>query len=201
MDSTRAILFDLDGTLVELQRGYDEILAETFRAVNGEARAAWREQYTDAFADLFGRVEPEPVRRAFASIDACPDPGLLATELRRRETAACRPPAGTHETLERLGETHALGVLTNGMPGWQRHKLREHGLDEHVGAVVTSYEAGAHKPDEAPYRLAERRLPAPDHAMVGDSATDIEGAENAGWVACRYTGGGFGDLPATLDWP
>ena len=65
---------------------------------------------------------------------------------------------------------------------------------------VFSYEAGAHKPDPAPYLLAERRLPASEYAMVGDSADDVEGARQVGWTAYRYTGGGFGDLPDALDW-
>lgn len=200
MAATRAIFLDLDGTLLQLQRAYDELLAETFSAVEGDAPQAWIEQYNDTFAALFGRVEPAPVRRAFASIDACTEPELLAAELHRRETAACKPPDGTHDTLERLAETHVLGVLTNGMPDWQRHKLREYDLDQYVEATVTSYEAGAHKPDQAPYRLAEQRVPAQHYAMVGDSATDTEGAENAGWTAYRYTGGGFGELPDALDW-
>jgi putative hydrolase of the HAD superfamily len=200
MPDTEAILFDLDGTLLALERSYSELLAETFRAVEGKSRETWVEQYSEAFADLFGRVEQDPVERAFASIEACTEPEALAEELHRRETAACRPPDGTHETLERLAERYALGVLTNGMPGWQRHKLREAGLDRHIEAVVTSYEAGAHKPDTAPYRLAEQRLPAERYAMVGDSASDIEGAENAGWAACRYTGDGFDELPEAIDW-
>lgn len=196
----RAVVFDLDGTLLELEQPYSEILAETFERVEGDTRQGWVEQYSDAFADLFGRVEPSPVRRAFASIEGCTDPGSLAETLRRRETAACQPPATARETLEQLSGSHAVAVLTNGMPGWQRHKLREHGLDEHVETVVTSYEAGAHKPDEAPYRLVEERLPAGRYAMVGDSESDIRGGKNAGWATQRYTGGGFGDVPDGIDW-
>jgi putative hydrolase of the HAD superfamily len=117
-----------------------------------------------------------------------------------RELAACEPPAGAGADLGRLAGSHRLGVLTNGVPAWQRAKLDASGLAEHFDAVVVSYEAGAHKPAAAPYRLAEERLPADAYAMVGDSDDDVEGAAAAGWSARRYEGEGFGDLPASLPW-
>ena len=200
MTERRAIVFDLDGTLLELQGVYDEILTATFRTVESEVRPAWVEQYTERFHELFSACELNPVRGAFASIDVRAEPDCLADELREREAAAYRPPDGTYEALERLGRAYAVGVLTNGMPDWQEFKLHTHDLDQYVETVVSSYEAGAHKPDPAPYLLAERRLPASEYAMVGDSADDVEGARQVGWTAYRYTGGGFGDLPDALDW-
>ncbi|WP_440769549.1 HAD family hydrolase [Natronorubrum sp. DTA28] len=200
MTNAKAIFFDLDGTLLEHGQAYTEILTATFRTVEGEAREKWIERYIDAFYELFEACEPDPVRRAFASIDACSEPELLADELRRRETAACEPPDAVYEDLDRLSDGYRLGVLTNGFEGWQRHKLREHDLEQHFETVITSYQAGAHKPCEAPYRLAEARLPARAYAMVGDDDSDVDGATNAGWTACRYSGDGFADLPDILDW-
>ena len=199
-NATEAIFFDLDGTLLSLTREYGELLAETFTAVVGDVQEEWTEQYTDTFYELFGACEPDPVERAFASIDACSAPSLLAEELHDREVAACRPPDGVYEDLERLAEGHALGVLTNGLPGWQRRKLREHELEQYFDVVVTTYEVGAHKPAPAPYRACEARLPASAYGMVGDAATDIEGAENAGWAGYRYAGGGFSEIPAAFEW-
>ena len=200
MTSTKAIFFDLDGTLLRFDRPYRELLAETFTAVAGEVREAWLEQYSNAFFELFGACEPKPVARAFASIDVPSRPAALAEELHRRERAACQPPEAVHDDLDRLSETYALGVLTNGLPEWQRAKLREHGLERHFDVVVATYEVGVHKPDVAPFRVAEERLPARAYAMVGDADADVEGANAAGWGAYRYTGSGFGELPGTLDW-
>ena len=83
---------------------------------------------------------------------------------------------------------------------WQRAKLAASGLERFFDAVVVSYEVGAHKPDPAAFGVAEERLPADDYAMVGDSDADVDGADRAGWVAHRYDGGGFGDLPEALEW-
>ncbi|WP_394328192.1 HAD family hydrolase [Natronorubrum texcoconense] len=117
MTNAKAIVFDLDGTLLEHRQAYSEILAATFETVEGEAREEWIERYTDVFDELFEAYEPNPVPRAFASIDACSDPELLADELRRREAPACEPPDAVHADLDRLSDGHRLGVLTNGFEG------------------------------------------------------------------------------------
>ncbi|SDR39150.1 HAD family hydrolase [Natronobacterium texcoconense] len=200
MTSTRAIFFDLDGTLLELRHEYQNIIAETFNAIEGEVQDNWITQYNEEFFKLFKTCEPDPAKQAFASIEPCSEPESLAEELRKRETASCRPQNGVHDDLERLTENYALGVLTNGFPEWQRGKLRKYNLDQYFDTIVTSYEAGAHKPDEAPYRIAEKRLPAETYAMIGDSDADILGAKNAGWTAYRHSGSGFSEIPAELDW-
>jgi putative hydrolase of the HAD superfamily len=196
----RAIYFDLDGTLLHLARPYRDVLAGAFEAVAGEVREGWLDAYDEAFLDLFRACEPSPVRRAFAAVDCGGDPDALVAALRDREVEACRPPGNAGADLARLAETHRLGVLTNGVPEWQRRKLRENGLAGHFDAVVASYDVGAHKPDAAPFRAAEDRLPADAYAMVGDADADVDGARAAGWTAHRYDGGGFGDLPGAIEW-
>lgn len=224
----RAIVFDLDGTLLHYTREYRSVLAETFERVAGEVREEWLAAYDRTFFDLFEAHERDPVRRAFAAaleagaepgegsepradaadgVEAAPDaspdgatPDALVAALRERETAMCEPPDGTVADLDRLGDDHALAVLTNGLPAWQAHKLRACGLADHFDCVVTSYDVGAHKPDPTVFRAVEDRLDADAYAMVGDSDADVEGATNAGWAAYRYDGGGFGDLPDAIDW-
>jgi putative hydrolase of the HAD superfamily len=195
-----AIFFDLDGTLLHSTREYRDVLADAFRDVTGEVREEWIETYDETFFDLFRDCEPEPVRRAFAAAVDDTDPDALAMALREREVEMCEPPTDAASDLARLAEHHDLGVLTNGVPEWQRHKLRKHGLLSYFDAVVVSYGAGGHKPDTAPFRAAEERLPADSYAMVGDADADVDGARNAGWTAYRYDGEGFGPLPDGIAW-
>lgn len=196
----RAVFFDLDGTLIRFDRGYREILADAVRDVTGHAPAAVLDSYDDAFYRSFGDFEPKPVERAFETIQRHAEPEALADALLEREIEAGRPPDGAAEDLARLGERFRLGVLTNGVGRWQSAKLQAHGLEAYFDAFVASYEAGEHKPATAPFRLAERRLPADAYALVGDDDVDVQGALDAGWTAYRYDGDGFGALPGALDW-
>ncbi|WP_440991675.1 HAD family hydrolase [Haloarchaeobius baliensis] len=194
----RAILFDLDGTLLHLSRGYGELLAETFRTVEGECRDEWLETYDEAFFEAFTACEPEPCRSAFATVSD--DPDALATKLLELEAEANRVPEGTHEDLAALSDRYQLGVLTNGMPEWQREKLRANDLDSLFDAVITSYEAGAHKPEPAPFEAAESALTADAFGMVGDSDADVDGATRQGWAALRYDGQRFREVPTEFGW-
>ena len=196
----RAIFFDLDGTLLHFTREYREVLRDAVADVVGEAPDGDLEAYDRAFYERFEACEPKPVRTAFAELDVDADPDALRAALREREIEMCEPPADAAADLERLSEEYRLGVLTNGVPWWQRDKLRACGLAEYFDAFVASYEVGAHKPDVAPFREAEERLSADEYAMVGDDDADVEGAAAAGWTAHRYDGEGFGDLPEALDW-
>lgn len=193
-----AIVFDLDGTLLEFSCEYDQLLAETFRAVEGECRDGWPRAYSEAFFERFSACEPNPVEGAFGTISETPT--ALAETLHEREVEAAEPPEGTRTALERLAGEYKVGVLTNGMREWQLGKLRGNGLAEYVDTVVASYEAGAHKPASEPFELLESRLPADAYAMVGDADADIDGATRVGWTHQRYHGQEFDEIPAAIVW-
>ncbi|MFC3477120.1 HAD family hydrolase [Halobacterium litoreum] len=201
----RAIYFDLDGTLLQFDEGdVVDAMTAAFEAVAGEARDEWLEAYNAGFLERFEACEPAPYRGGVerARAEAGFDGGVeeTAAALLDAEIELLEPSPGAGETLAELGEAYRVGVLTNGAPEFQRAKLAAHGLHEHVDCVVASYEAGAHKPDLAPFELAERRLPADAYALVGDADADVDGAANAGWDALRYGGGELGDVPGDLGW-
>jgi putative hydrolase of the HAD superfamily len=183
------IRFDLDGTLLEFTADYGTVLADAIRAVEGEVHDGWLAAYDDTFFELLEACAPDPYRRAFATFGD--DPEAMVAALQRPELDATAPTPGVHETLDRLGRDYRIGVITNGTRAWQRRKSQAHDLDTRVVELVTAYDAGAHKPDPAPFRLAETRLEAAAYAMVGDDDdVDVEGARRAGWVPYRYEGVG-----------
>jgi putative hydrolase of the HAD superfamily len=197
---SNAILFDVDDTLLQFTRDYNDVLADAVRSVEGTAREAWLERFDAAFHDLLADCEPSPYREALAAMGAGADPDDLLEALRDAETEACQPPEDVHSDLAALAGDYQLGVLTNGVPEWQRHKLRSYDLDQYFDTVVTAYDAGAHKPAPEPFALVEETLRAPRYALVGDTDADAVGAQAAGWVGYRYRGDGFGDLPGALGW-
>lgn len=191
----QAVCFDLDGTLLHFTRSYVDVLRDTFRDVTGESRDEWLETYDEAFYRRFQACEPQPVARGFEATLPDADSGELTEALLRREIAMVEPAPGLSGFLESLADAGVqTGVVTNGLPHWQRAKLDAHGLLDPVDVVVTSYEANAHKPDPAPFHLAESRLDADDHLMIGDDDADMDGATNAGWRSKRYEGDGFQDI-------
>lgn len=187
-----AICFDLDGTLLHFSRNYADVLADTFMDVTGESRDAWIETYNEKFFQRFRSHQPDPVAGAFAETLPTHDDGELTDSLLRHEIEMTEPAPGIEELInELIMQDVKLGVVTNGVLEWQRAKLDAAGLLDRFDAFVASYEAGAHKPDPAPFRLAEDRLDADDYTMIGDSDADIEGATNADWDSIRYDGTGF----------
>jgi putative hydrolase of the HAD superfamily len=200
--NVRAVCFDLDGTLLQFDREYRDLLRSAVADVLDPERADLA-GYDEAFFDAFERHEPEPVRRGFAA--AVPDAtdaelDALADALLSQEIDSCETPVGAAADLARLREEYLLGVVTNGVGDWQREKLAASGLREYFDAVVVSDEAGAHKPDTTPFETAEARLPADEFAMIGDSETDVAGGESVGWATYRYEGDRIAALPDAIDW-
>jgi putative hydrolase of the HAD superfamily len=196
----QALVFDLDGTLLQYTREYREVLTGSFEAVCGDVEESWIETYTEAFLEEFGECNPEPARRAFERTAAPANPQRFAEQLHQAEVDATRSAPRAHEDLDDLGEAFSLAVLTNGPTDWQLGKLDAHGLTDPFDAIVTSYEVGAHKPDTEPFAAVERRLDADAYAMIGDSDSDVEGARAAGWRAHQYDGGRLAAAPAAVSW-
>ncbi len=184
-----AIFFDCDGTLVRFERSYADLLRDVFEAELGDASNRYLDAYDEGFSAAFESLEPDPVRRGMeavleeASQDG--DPDAMVASLQAAEHEHTTVPEGTDESLDALRESNRLGVLTNGVGDWQREKLAAHNLLPYFETIVSSYDAGAHKPDPAPFEHARRRIEAEQYVMVGDSDSDIEGARNAGFVPVR----------------
>jgi len=190
---TTAIFFELDRTLLR-QTGTERPLKGAFEGYFGRVEQAWLDHYDDRFAGYFRELVEQPRERALT--DVCAEFGLDATpeELVERlaEAGIARTTVSddARTSLQKLAANNELGILTNGTPDWTERILDEHDLLGQFDAVVTSYEAGAHKPDGAPFELARERLPADEYVLVGDDyERDVEGARAAGFVPVHFEGG------------
>jgi len=198
---TEALCFALDGVLVHRTRSDADILRDVFAAHDIEPSEAVLSAATETFREAFAALEPDPYRQSMAAAAAedgsAVDPEDLVATLREETHAGTTVPETARESLAGLAEDSALGVVTNGPREWQVGKLDHHGLTDRFGAVVASYEVGAHTPDAAPFDRLRERLPADEYVMVGDSE-DGEGARAAGFVPIEYSTEGA-DLWATID--
>ncbi|WP_230198581.1 HAD family hydrolase [Halopiger goleimassiliensis] len=169
---TTSVYFDLDGTLLEYTRPFDEIFADVMPAgvdVTESMAAAYSERVLAGLDDL----EDDPYEQAFAAIcreyDVSADPAALAAERVRTEVAATRVPESVRRLVELVARDHDVGILTNGDGRMQRRKLEVHGLDDLVDTIVVSNEFGARKPAPELFEHAKSELPAETFVYVGDS--------------------------------
>jgi len=187
---TTAVYFDLDGTLLQYDRPFDDIVRGVLPDGTPDAAV---DTYTEAVLAALSEQREDPYERAFAvaceghDLDA--DPDALAAEYRDREVAATRVPDAARTLLETVADRHPTGILTNGEGRMQRRKLAAHDLESAVDAVLVSNAEGVRKPDPAIFDLAREALPADIHVYVGDTYEDDVGpAREAGFEAV-YVGG------------
>lgn len=199
----RAVLFDLDDTLVDHRDASRAALAgvraafPAFAAMPLDDLAAANQRILDALhADVaLGRTTAadariERYRRLFALAGAPGGRAGAAAELHRRTyMAARRPVPGALELVGALHTQVRVAVVTNNTVAEQRDKLAAYGFAPMVAALVTSEEAGVAKPDARIFRAALARIEcdAADAVMVGDSwHHDVLGAVAAGLRAVWF---------------
>ena len=201
MTAPKAILFDLDDTLLDMvsamQSSWQEVCAEVAPRLGCEA-AALRETirresaifWADEEAVAEYRVRPldsrtHVVRLSLLSM-GLDDSG--AEDIARRSLRGyldrLAPFDDSMETLESLrAQGYRLGMVTNGSSDTQREKIARWNLEPYFDEIVIESEFGRGKPDPAVFRQALAGTgAAPDEAwMVGDNLyADIGGARGVG---------------------
>jgi len=175
----RAVLFDLDNTLVDRDGAFRQCVYAAFPdpTVRAELLQLDHGGRGDRAA-LFQSWE----RHAGTPINQSRFGALLAARI--------RPDPALLACLRRLALTLKLGVITNGSGETQRQKFQAAGLAEVIPArhVWVSGELGLAKPDPEIFLHACRALgETPAHCLhLGDhEQDDFEGAARAGLRACR----------------
>lgn len=206
MQRFRAILFDLDGTLLNFEEAervalsnalaefqvpcsentqhlyhmINERLWEQFELglVSKEALKLWR--FEELFKELDIHIDAERVNRAYQkALSHC---AILERDAR--------------EICGKLSEYCKLYVVTNGTAAVQYSRLKESGLDQYFRGVFVSEELGARKPEEVFFnkvfeQIHCREVEKSEILLVGDSvSSDIKGALRAGISACWYNPSG-----------
>lgn len=176
----RAVLFDLDNTLIDRQQALAEWAAD-FRRAHGLGERS----ETHLVEALKERAYPATFERLRQELALNAPAGQLWDDYVTGIAAGVARDPAVLEGLARLRTTGwRVGILTNGASVIQRAKISAAGLTDMVDALVISEEIGVRKPEPAAFRVAVARCggTGPEEAwMVGDNpSTDIFGAHQAG---------------------
>jgi phosphoglycolate phosphatase len=184
----RALIFDLDGTLIDSK-------LDLIHSVNAMLRELKRpELETETISGYIGHGAPQLVARAM---------GGTATEEELKHALqfflgyyedhkmdnTCAYP-GVAETLERLGQL-PMAVLTNKPARISLRILKALGLEKYFRAIYGGNSFESKKPDPfgAATILREFGVTPRESMIVGDSEVDVQTARNAGTLAAAVTYG------------
>ncbi len=181
-----AVLFDLDGTLVDTTEliisSHEHTLAQHYR---GPQRPTRREILRN-----LGRSLPATLRE-YAAADQAAHAGEAAEQMlqtyrdyqRANHDRMIRPFEGIRETLDELARRgYLLGVVTSKMEANARLALDMYDLGGNLPFGVFHDDTERHKPDPAPLLLAAQkyRLDVSRTAYIGDSIHDMAAGRAAG---------------------
>jgi phosphoglycolate phosphatase len=202
-----AVLFDLDGTLLDTVKDIALALNRTMlefgckTLAEGEVRR------------MIGRGSPILIERAAAlqerECDAATQEAMLARffhhygELEELNEDSAQPFAGAAELLRTLHDAGLrAAVVTNKQHRFAVALLKRLGLAGWVDVVIGGDTCARRKPDPQPLLFAceSLKVPPAESLMVGDSVNDVQAARAAGIpVVCVSYGYNEGRDPRTLD--
>lgn len=196
----RAVLFDLDGTLVDTA-------PDLWAAANAmRARAGLPPMTLEALRPAVSRGSRAMLAVALPHFDAAAREAWVAPFLASYGEAVAvhsRLFDGMHEVLAAIESDGACwGVVTNKPEGLARALVRGLGLEARCGVLVGGDTLPVRKPDPQPLWLACDTLGVPAGAAlyVGDDARDVEAARAAG-MRCVAAAWGYRDTGECIeDW-
>ncbi|MSR06443.1 MAG: aminotransferase class I/II-fold pyridoxal phosphate-dependent enzyme [Gemmatimonadetes bacterium] len=189
--SPEAILFDMDGVLVDVSQSYDEAIVRTTasflpagKLVSRESVLAVKERPNAnddvdaaclALAKLGFKPPRKEVERRFQELylGTRRDRGLHAKEKWLLPAAQ----------LRRLAQRFKLGIVTGRPRDEARMALKRSGTGRYFKVVITADDVRKKKPNPDPIRAALKKLRVQTAWMVGDSPADLLAAQCAGIAA------------------
>jgi HAD superfamily hydrolase (TIGR01509 family) len=192
-----AVVFDLDGVLLDTEELWDEARRE----IADERGGRWR---PDAQQAMMGMSSPEWARYMHDVIGVPDPPGRITDEVVERMTDLYRRELplidGAIEAVHRIGARWPLGIASSSNRPLIDLFLELTGTQALFAATVSSEEVAGGKPAPDVYLEAAARLAVPPQrcAAIEDSENGIRSAAAAGMHVVAIPNPVFPPTPAAL---
>ena len=192
-----AVVFDLDGVIVDTEQVWDEVREELVRERGGR----WSDS---AQADMMGMSSPEWSRYLHDELGLAEPPEELNDEVVRRMLDRYREDLplidGAVAAVERLAAELRLAVASSSNRPLIEVVLEQAGIGAHFEATVSSEEVARGKPAPDVYLEAARRLGVEPArcAAVEDSSNGLRSAHAAGMRVVAFPNRHYPPAPEAL---
>ncbi|MFC4410448.1 HAD family hydrolase [Chungangia koreensis] len=184
----RAIVFDLDGTLLNREESLLRFAEDQYDRLHTQFGGLSKQEFVTNLIEMDCRGyvwKDEVYRRMVSKFGFSISWEELLTDYKENFYRHCVPFSNMGEMFEGL-KGFRLGMITNGLQDVQFSNIKALGLDRLLDVILISESEGVAKPDLEIFKRAAERLgvQTDECVFVGDHPDkDIRAAQNAGMQA------------------
>ncbi|MBD2445957.1 HAD family hydrolase [Nostoc sp. FACHB-152] len=187
----KAILFDLDGTLLDRETSLQQFITDQYERFTPALESIPQQDYISRFIELDSRgyVWKDKVYQSLLSEFSCKKLSWqdLLQDYETQFIYFCVPFPHLHTTLEILKSTgYLLGIITNGRETFQQRTIQGLKIERYFEVILISETEGVRKPEPEIFSRALQKLgvKAQESVFIGDHPTvDVLAAKNLGMKA------------------
>lgn len=175
----KAVLFDMDGTIVDSEDLHTKALQEVVKENTGI------ELSKEEIEESVGLSYSDKLKKNFEKRNIKEDYFKLAQMCVQRSvelSSLVKRIDGAEETIKKIKKNFKTGLVTASSREQTKSILEEVGLEHYFDIIVTSSNVGRNKPYPDSYLLAAEKLNAKPQecVVIEDSLTGIQTSNNAG---------------------
>ena len=171
-----AVIFDVDGVLLELSRAEEDVFFKPFEQRYGLKNLSrdWNSYEIRNDENIVAEILQRNNLPASEKAEIISDYLNLLQRMLRDGSLETTTIAGAEQLLQNLKQTHALGIATANFRRAAELRLAQKNLWNAVSSHAFGAEGGGHKRQTVARAIASFKLPKSRIVYVGDNLNDVE---------------------------